>query len=47
MSKKGRIPNSIFDGRDSKGIALNFDNFGKLEFTKCMFLDDHERAGDP
>jgi hypothetical protein len=26
-----------------EGNRVNFDNFGKLGFTKCMFLDDHER----
>ncbi|MHB0897014.1 MAG: Cof-type HAD-IIB family hydrolase [Spirochaetales bacterium] len=26
-----------------EGNRVDFDNFGKLEFTKCMFLDDHEK----
>ena len=26
-----------------QGNQVNFDNFNKLGFTKCMFLDDHER----
>ena len=26
-----------------QGNHADFDNFGKLGFTKCMFLDDHER----
>lgn len=26
-----------------KGNQVNFDNFGTLNFTKCMFLDDHEK----
>ena len=26
-----------------EGNRVNFDNFGKLGFTKCMFLDDHEK----
>lgn len=26
-----------------EGEKVNFDNFGRLAFTKCMFLDDHER----
>ena len=26
-----------------EGNQVNFDNFGKLSFTKCMFLDDHEK----
>ena len=26
-----------------EGEKVNFDNFGKLAFTKCIFLDDHEK----
>ena len=26
-----------------EGGKVNFDNFGKLAFTKCMFMDDHEK----
>jgi len=26
-----------------EGEKVNFDNFGRLAFTKCIFLDDHEK----